>query len=437
MPGIFISYRRDDTSGHAGHLYRDLTQHLGRDRVFMDIDTLQPGLDFAEALDRAVNSADVLLALIGPRWHSVTDAEGRRRLENPEDFVRREVATALARDDIRVIPVLVGGAGVPKAAELPEPLRPLSRRNAFEISDERWDFDVGRLVKTLEPLVKPSGGPQGGLERLRRRKFVAIAASLLGGGLAAILAWVKVREQGPPVSPVVGHETPAIGSLNQEVAFGNVPTPAFEARPIELSLRGEDRSISKPEGQGQQDLGPRQVKGVVLHRMYGTLRGTDQFLRDPETAALVDYGVGTVGTDDAADDGMIFRWNDPEGQQSGWANGPYTEAEASEDARAFVSQFGVGAINRDLVSIEISGLVEDPISEKAIEAVAGLCAYWADRVGIPWDTYPLNPTTGLPFVYWHNEFAGIKIKVCPGQVVMEATPQIEARTKEILQRYQV
>jgi hypothetical protein len=399
----------------------------------MDIDTLQPGLDFAEALDRAVNSADVLLALIGPRWHSVTDAEGRRRLENPEDFVRREVATALARDDIRVIPVLVGGAAVPKAADLPEDLRPLSRRNAFEISDERWDFDVGRLVKALEPLVKPLGGPQGGLERLRRRKFVAIAASLLGGGLAALFAWVKVREQGPPVSPVVGHETPANGSPNQEVAFGNVPTPAFEARPIELSLKGEDRSISKPEGLGQTDLGPRQVQGVVLHRMYGTLRGTDEYLRDPKTMELSDYGVGTVGTDDAADDGMIFRWNDPEGQQSGWANMPYEEP--SDDARAFVTRFGVDAINRDLVSISISGLEdEDPISEKAIEAVAGLCAYWADRTGIPWDTYPYDPVTRLPFVYWHNEFAGTK--ECPGQVVMDATPAIEARTKEILQRYQ-
>ena len=431
MPGIFISYRREDASGYAGHLYRDLTERLGRDRVFMDIDTLQPGLDFAEALDRAVTTSDVLLALIGPRWHSVTDAEGRRRLENPDDFVRREVATALAREDIRVIPVLVGGAKVPPAADLPEPLRPLSRRNAFEISDERWDFDVGRLVKTLEPLVKPPPAAQIGLQRLQRRRFVVTAIGILGGGLASLAVLLKLREPGTPEKSEADKRMPLIEAPSQELAFGNVPTPDFEARPI--VLKGEDRSIIKPEGQGQDDLGPRQVKGVVLHRMQGDLRGTDAYLRDPQTSSLSDYGVGTAGTDDPADDGVILRWNDPEGRQSGWANGPYEEP--SDDGRAFVSQFGVDALNRDLASIEISGIqLTDPISEKAIEAVAGLCAYWADHVGVPWDTYPLNPATNLPFVYWHSDFTGTR--PCPGQAVIDATPEIVARTKEILRGYQ-
>ena len=121
--------------------------------------------------------------------------------------------------------------------------------------------------------------------------------------------------------------------------------------------------------------------------------------------------------------------------RGGWANGPYIEAEASDDARAFVTQFGVNAINRDLISIEISGLEEDPISDETLEAVTGLCAYWADPAGIPWDTYPYDPVTRLPFVYWHNEFD--RTRECPGQVVIDVAPEIEARTKAILKRFQM
>jgi uncharacterized membrane protein YeaQ/YmgE (transglycosylase-associated protein family) len=146
---IFLSYRRDDTGGYAVGLSDRLRYRFGREYVFMDIDTIELGLDFVEAIDRAVGSCDVLLALIGPEWLQSTDAQGRRRLDNPTDVVRLEIATALARN-IRVIPVLVDSARMPSAEELPAPLQPLARRNALEISNTRWQFDVDRLIEAIE-----------------------------------------------------------------------------------------------------------------------------------------------------------------------------------------------------------------------------------------------------------------------------------------------
>jgi hypothetical protein len=116
----------------------------------MDIDTMEPGVDFVEYIDRALASAGVLIALIGPDWLTITDQRDRRRLDDPEDFVRVEVAAALDRADVRVIPVLVGGAMMPGADDLPEPLARLRRRNALEVSDTRWNYDVGLLVAAVE-----------------------------------------------------------------------------------------------------------------------------------------------------------------------------------------------------------------------------------------------------------------------------------------------
>jgi formylglycine-generating enzyme required for sulfatase activity len=147
MPGIFISYRREDCSGHAGRLYDTLSRHFAP--LFMDIDTLEPGVDFVKAIEKAVRSCEVLLALIGRQWLTSTDAQGHRRLDNPDDFVRLEIAAALKRD-IRVIPVLVQGATMPRAQDLPKALAKFVRRHAHEITDSRWKYDVGALIRVLE-----------------------------------------------------------------------------------------------------------------------------------------------------------------------------------------------------------------------------------------------------------------------------------------------
>ena len=147
MARVFLSYRRDDSSGHAGRLYDRLCQHFGRDNLFMDVDTIALGLDFVEVIQDAVGSCDVLLAVIGRQWLSSTDSLGNRRLDNPEDFVRLEITTALERR-IRVIPVLVGGASMPRSTELPDVLQPLARRQALVVGDH-FHPDVDRLITAL------------------------------------------------------------------------------------------------------------------------------------------------------------------------------------------------------------------------------------------------------------------------------------------------
>src|SRR6266511_4418850 len=148
---IFLKYRRDETSGHAGRLFDVLAARFGNDHVFMDIDRIEPGLDFADVISEAVASCDVFIALIGSRWLTSADAKGRPRLENPEDFIRLELEAALELD-VRLIPALVQNAQMPSSDELPETLRPFARRHAVELSDTRWTFDIGKLIETLERL---------------------------------------------------------------------------------------------------------------------------------------------------------------------------------------------------------------------------------------------------------------------------------------------
>src|SRR5918911_369183 len=115
---IFVSYRRDDSGGHAGRLYADLVRHFGAGQVFMDIDTIKAGEDFPNVIEGSVRSCDVLIAIIGRRWLTISDG-ARRRLDNPNDFVRLEIAQALSRG-IFVIPVLVQGATIPHPQDLPD-----------------------------------------------------------------------------------------------------------------------------------------------------------------------------------------------------------------------------------------------------------------------------------------------------------------------------
>src|SRR6516225_1540694 len=153
VPGrIFMSYRRDDTAYPAGWLYDRLAGHFGRDQVFKDIDSIELGDDFAEVITAAVGSCDVLLAVIGRQWLTITGQDGRRRVENPGDFVRVEIEAALARA-VRVIPILVDGAQMPHADELPPSLAKLARRQALELSPNRFDTDTRRLLRVLDRTV--------------------------------------------------------------------------------------------------------------------------------------------------------------------------------------------------------------------------------------------------------------------------------------------
>jgi molecular chaperone DnaK (HSP70) len=148
--GVFISYRREDDHWFAGRLYDRLKQSFGEDQVFMDVDSIEYGIDFVEELDRALSRCSVLLAVIGPRWIAAVNEDGEPRLNDPDDFVRLEIERALICPDVRVIPILLDSASMPKSAQLPESLQPLRRRNACLMSHTSFGSDCIELVATIE-----------------------------------------------------------------------------------------------------------------------------------------------------------------------------------------------------------------------------------------------------------------------------------------------
>src|SRR5271165_1844980 len=150
---IFISYRRDDNPAWARSLYDRLTQRFGENQVFRDVDGIPLGKDFLKEIERRVGECDVLIAVIGARWLTSTDQQGGKRLENPKDFVRMEIGTALRRD-IRVIPVLVDGVSMPKSTDLPDDLKELVYRNALQIGDTHFDDDCRRLTEAIEEVLE-------------------------------------------------------------------------------------------------------------------------------------------------------------------------------------------------------------------------------------------------------------------------------------------
>jgi hypothetical protein len=177
---VFISYRREDSAGHAGRICEHLTKVMGGDRVFMDIQDIAPGQDFAEKIESTIQACQTVIVLIGPRW-----LEDLKQRAGTEDFVLREVSAALRRK-VTVIPVLVGGAAIPKASDLPESLQALPRLQALEIRDSRFDDDVKLLERALHPAPA-----------WRRR--AVLAAGVLAAAAGALL-WT--REGEPEISGV-------------------------------------------------------------------------------------------------------------------------------------------------------------------------------------------------------------------------------------------
>lgn len=156
----FISYRRGESAGYAGRLQESLERRLGKGTVFRDVDDLDPGQDFVDAIAARLRDCRACLVLIGRQWLRATDAAGRNRLALPDDYVRLEIEAALARSDLLIVPVLVEGATMPTADDLPATIRPLSRRQALSLRDESWDADIDRLVTALDGVTPPAGLPK-------------------------------------------------------------------------------------------------------------------------------------------------------------------------------------------------------------------------------------------------------------------------------------
>ena len=204
LPRIFMSYRREETGWAAGWLFDSLASRFGRDQVFKDVDSIEPGDDFVDVITTAVGSCHVFLALIGSRWLTVTDQEGRRRLDDPRDFVRLEIEAALERG-IRVIPVLVDGARMPHADQLPESLTSLARRQGLKLSQDHFGGDFQRLLPALQRAITTAQerARQQAEEALRRRQQIEQARRQLRER-AAVQDWhavVALSRELPDLGP--------------------------------------------------------------------------------------------------------------------------------------------------------------------------------------------------------------------------------------------
>jgi hypothetical protein len=197
LPGVFISYRRDDTQGYAGSLARELGEAVGPELIFLDTEDIVGGTDFPSVLRKAVESSHVLLALIGQRWLTARNARGERRLDDQKDFVRQEISLAL-QQGVRVIPVLVEGAKIPAEEDLPADLMSLATCNAIELSNSRWDEDIARLTDHIHEAIYADGVKNAALSRIAPqfeaippisknvRRFIAFSMAI--GLIFAIIA---------------------------------------------------------------------------------------------------------------------------------------------------------------------------------------------------------------------------------------------------------
>jgi hypothetical protein len=195
---VFISYRRETSAGEARALFNDLVALLGQNSVFMDVDSIALGRDFRTVLQEILASCDVMLVLIGRGWADAKDEEGKTRLGNPSDFVRLEIETALKRD-IVVTPVLVQGAHLPTAEQLPAEISNLAYRNAFELSHNRWESDVREMIRRLH-LEKRRSGPVSPPRNKVLRVWILVSALIIvawGGGLMVSRYWLPIGLQPP------------------------------------------------------------------------------------------------------------------------------------------------------------------------------------------------------------------------------------------------
>jgi hypothetical protein len=202
MSTVFISYRRETAAGEARALYGALAAQLGRTSAFMDVDSIALGRDFRSVLQKTLESCDVMLVVIDKDWVEDKNEKGEHRLEDPHDYVRMEVSAGLKRD-IVVTPVLVRGAHMPAAEQLPEEIRDLAYRNAFEITHNRWESDVQEMIRRLglksegietnNPSIAPILATAQFRSWMGKHRHILIFAVLLVGALS-VGVWLNTSK---------------------------------------------------------------------------------------------------------------------------------------------------------------------------------------------------------------------------------------------------
>jgi hypothetical protein len=281
---IFINYRRDDSAGHSGRLFDGLSDHFPG-RLFMDIDTIAPGIDFVDAIEKAVGSCEVLIVVIGREWLTLKNAGGGRRVDDCGDFVRLELETALARN-IRIIPVLVQDTPPPRAEDLPPSLARLARRNAIELSDARWAYDVDRLARTIQGILgeeapppaadppdppkrkPPAPAPSGRVGMLRAVSFLLAALVLASAVVFASTRWLAQRASaGVEVSQRTNDASPGNPPASEPPPTTDTPGFAAGASPATSPFAPQ---AAKPRPEVYPKSGSGQAATVAPQDPIGT-----------------------------------------------------------------------------------------------------------------------------------------------------------------------
>lgn len=334
--GVFISYRRDDTAWPAARLYDLLAARLGPEHVFKDIDNIEPGQDFVERITSAVTGCDAALVLIGPRWATITDAEGRRRLDDPDDFVRLEVATALARG-ILVIPILVDDADMPAPEALPTELAGLSRRQAVDIDPAQMDID--KLMRVLAPVLGVAPG-RGGATAARPwlRPVIVGALVVAVAALVAVPLVSNLWTRSPGL--IEGTPAPTLGFPSRSSA----PTAMAPSAPVGGAIGVGERPV---------DL----VVDWVGNRVYVANSGDG-------TVSVIDTATNQlVGTIEVGGQPMAVVVESP-------AQRAYV-ADAASGTVAIIDTAAQTVTGSIAVGLEPSGMVVDEVTRRLYVANAG------------------------------------------------------------------
>lgn len=256
MASIFISYRRDDSAGYAGRIFDALSARFGKDEVFMDVDDIKAGEDFFQVIQETESRCSVLLAIIGKNWLTAKNPDGRPRLSDPQDFVRAEIAAGLRggpNGKPRVIPVLVGGATMPRAEDLPEDIAALSRLEAFSMEDARFRQDVSQLIETIHP--KPTGFPLRG--------FLIAAVALL----VALLIPLANRWRATPSAKIDG-----VWQADVKYSWGDTHGEMFRFETTGHTLTGTASYLGA--GRGDRGILDGKIEGnriTFTTKSYATL----------------------------------------------------------------------------------------------------------------------------------------------------------------------
>lgn len=281
---MFISYRRKDALGHARALHRDLCRRFGEEQIFFDQGSIEAGEDFTERLSGGVRDCGVLLALIGPGWLDARDKAGGRRLEDPRDFVRQEIALALALQK-RVLPILFDDTPVPPEEDLPMPLQGLQRQQGLTLRGMNYEYDsqLEELVRRLAAITGRAPQPSservqvGPLAEPEKLSYLCDRSEQEDGFREAIRKHLGTSRGRPLIIVVHGRENEAHGPFTERLDKLILPSALKDT-----TLAGLVRFLLLPRApppDGSNDV-PRSLRSQIALELQENQPETDALILD-------------------------------------------------------------------------------------------------------------------------------------------------------------